>query len=168
MYAELSFHATVLHHGRVGFSPFKRLSVTSCTASSKHPDCNCDCMKAFDGLSTTVWASLGEGSGSWIQADFGQMVQVTGFSYQNRAAVEANKGVTLTFSQGSAQTFTLSEASLASYVLSPAQATTFVKIMVDSHYTIYNNGAKIITFIGDVYTPPGICVVFAVSICIYI
>ena len=101
------------------------------------------------------------------------MVQVTGFEYQNRAAVEANKGVTLTFSQGSAQTFTLSDTSLASYTLSPAQATTSVKIMVDSHYTKANNGAKIITFNGvhgnvAYAPPPGIYVVFAVSICMCI
>ena len=115
-------------------------------ASSEHPG-NYKCKNAFDGSTSSEWATQGEGSGSWIMATFAGCTQITAFKYQNRAAIEANKNVTLTFSQGAAQTFTMSETGLNTYAVSP-QATTFVKITIDSHYTKVNNGARMITFIG--------------------
>ena len=110
------------------------VDIVSCSASSRY-NADFDCLKAFDGNFGTAWATSGEGSGSWIKAEFGKTVSVNGFEYQNRAANEANKDVTLSFSQGSAQMFTLTQSTLASYTLSPAQKTTFVTITINTDYT---------------------------------
>jgi hypothetical protein len=46
-----------------------------------------------------MWATKGEGEGSWIQVDFRQKVKVTSFRYQNRNnAAEDNKEIILSFS----------------------------------------------------------------------
>jgi len=122
------------------------LAVPSCSASSEYSDANLPagtyaCTKAFDGSLSTAWATQGQGSGSWIKAELGNMYTVTAFKYQNRAANEANKAITVSFSLGAPQTFTLAQTGLDSHTLNPPVATSSVTITVDSAYTTFNNGA---------------------------
>jgi len=72
------------------------------------------------------------------------MYTVTAFKYQNRAAHEANKAITVSFSSGAPQTFILAQTGLDSHTLNPPVATSSVTITVDSVYTTINNGARTI------------------------
>ena len=65
--------------------------------------------------------------------------------YLNRHESEANKDLTLTFSDGSTQTVTVAQDSTSEHDLTPV-TTSFVKIDVTSHYTKVNNGAHRIDF----------------------
>ena len=78
----------------------------NCSASSEHSG-TFTCDRAFDADSGTDWATQGEGVGSWIQSDFGATYRVTRFEYQQRNGNEDNRQITLSFSDGSSQTFSL-------------------------------------------------------------
>ena len=125
-----------------------RIKVNSCSASSQYSQCF-GCMNAFNGGGEETWATAGQGAGSWIKANF--VGTVTKFSYQNRMSNNKywNKGILLEFSDGSTQTYQLKEGSDAqTFTLSKPVTTTFVKIVVVSHYNKNNNGAAEIVFFG--------------------
>ena len=123
----------------------------SCSASTEHND-NYRCENAFDSDPDSEWATQGKGVGSWIQSNFAigaEYYSVTRFEYQHRAGPEDNQQITLSFSDGSSQSFTLQDNTNAvqSFVISPVQ-TSFVRLSVDSVYETLNNGARQIIFYG--------------------
>ena len=125
-----------------------RMKVNSCSASSKLSKAF-GCMNAFDGSSEETWATAGQGAGSWIKANF--IATVTKFSYQHRQSKQKywNKDIRLEFSDGSTQSYQLkAESGVQMFTLSKPVTTTFVKIVVVSHYHKSNNGAREIEFFG--------------------
>ena len=110
-------------------------------------------MNAFDGeigQYTGDWAVKQQGQGSYIQANFPDEATVTKFKYVQRHD-EKNKGIRLTFSDGSSQDFELeSSTSVQTLVLEKVVVTTFVKITVLSVYPKYPyfTGANEIIFHG--------------------
>ena len=91
-------------------------------------------MKAFDQIPGTSWATAGQRTGSWIRADFSDTMILDAFEYQNRdtAGRDANRGVTLSFSQGPNQDFEIPQTLLQRFQLSPTVVTTFVQITVNT------------------------------------
>ena len=125
-----------------------RFKVNSCSSSSKLSN-DFDCMNAFDGTTEKTWATNFEGSGSWIKANFAGTV--TKFNYQHRVSRQQywNKEIHLEFSDGSTQTYRLkAESGVQTFTLAKPVTTTFVKIVVVSHYNKNNNGASEIEFFG--------------------
>ena len=125
-----------------------RFKVNSCSSSSKFSK-DFGCMNAFDGTAEKTWATNAQGSGSWIKADFAGTV--TKFSYQHRVSKQKywNKDIRLEFSDGSTQSYQLkAESGVQMFTLSKPVTTTFVKIVVVSHYHKSNNGAREIEFFG--------------------
>jgi len=121
----------------------------SCTASSEHPPgSQFACENAFDANTGTEWATQGEGAGSWIQSEFGATYRLTRFEYRHRNSNEDNRQITLSFSDGSSQTFTLQDnvRGNQAFAVTPVQ-TTFVRITLDTVYEVINNGGQI-TFTG--------------------
>ena len=110
-------------------------------------------MNAFDGeigQYTGDWAVKQEGQGSYIRAIFPDEATITKFKYVQRHD-EKNKGIRLTFSDGSSQDFELeSSTSVQTLVLDKVVVTTFVKITVLSTYLKYPwfTGANEIIFYG--------------------
>ena len=124
-------------------SSLRRIKVDSCSASSQHSNHH-DCMKAFDGSSTTEWATAGQGTGSWIKANF--LATVTKFTYKQRQAGR-NRGIRVEFSGGYIQKYTLKDTSaVQTFTLSRPVSTAFVKIVVEDVYHKHNNGAAEIEF----------------------
>ena len=130
-----------------------RIPVTSCEASSEY-DNNRVCKNAFDGTTTREWATKGEGAGSWIKAKFNGTKTVAAFTYQQRASSDDwNRVIRLEFSDGSKQTYELkADKGVQVFILSRPVTTTFVKIVVESHYNKLNNGAVEIEFFGSIAT----------------
>ena len=91
----------------------------------------------------------GAGAGSWTQSNFGAHHTVNRFEYQQRRGQENNKKITLSFSDGSSQSFTLVEGYSLQFFPVDEVHTTFVKITVDSVYQTSNNGATRIAFYTD-------------------
>ena len=120
----------------------------SCSASSEYTD-HFLCENAFDSNPGSDWATQGEGVGSWIQSNFGAEYSVTRFEYRHRIYNQDNQRITLSFSDGSTQSFVLQDDinSIQSFVVSPVQ-TSFVRLTVDSAYETVNNGARQIIFYG--------------------
>ena len=106
-------------------------------------------MKAFNDQ-IGEWASKSQGVGSWIQANFEAIFNVTKFQYKQRVCeCEWNKGIRLTFSDGSYQDFELqNEASLQTFILRKPVVTRYVEVKVLSEYSRVNNGARDIIFWG--------------------
>ena len=127
-------------------SSLRRIKVDSCSASSQHSNHH-DCMKAFDGSSTTEWATTGQGTGSWIKAHVS--ATVTKFTYKQREARTSgrNRGIRVEFSGGYTQKYTLKDTSaVQTFTLSRPVSTAFVKIVVEDVYHKHNNGAAEIEF----------------------
>ena len=104
-------------------------------------------MKAFDGSSSTEWATAGQGIGSWITANL--VGTVTKFTYKQRGARASgwNRGIRVEFSNGYTQKYNLKDTSaVQTFTLSKAVSTTFVKIVVEGVYHKHNNGAAEIEF----------------------
>ena len=124
----------------------------SCSASSEYAyvDDRFHCESAFDSDPESDWATQGEGVGSWIQSNFGAKYSVTRFEYRHRAHNEDNRQITLSFSDGSNQSFVLQDdvRSIQSFAVRPVQ-TSFVRLTVDSVYETVNNGAAQISFYGE-------------------
>merc|ERR1712048_1215821 len=103
-----------------------RFKVNSCSSSSKF-SADFKCMNAFVGT-------------------------VTKFSYLHRVSKQQywNKDIRLEFSDGSKQSYQLKAESgvVQTFTLSKPVTTTFVKIVVVSHYSKNNNGAREIEFFG--------------------
>ena len=123
----------------------------SCSASSEYAyvDDRFHCESAFDSDPESDWATQGEGVGSWIQSNFGAKYSVTRFEYRHRAHNTDNGQITLSFSDGSTQSFVLQDdvRSIQSFVVSPVQ-TSFVRLTVESVYETVHNGARQIIFYG--------------------
>ena len=96
----------------------------SCSASSEH-SANYLCENAFDSDPESGWATQGEGAGSWIQSEFGLTYRVTRFEYRHRISNEDNRQITLSFSDGTSQTFTLEDDvhDIQSFAVTPVQTT---------------------------------------------
>ena len=130
----------------------------SCTASSGH-NYGHPCERAFDANPDSDWATQGEGVGSWIQSEFGATYRVARFEHRHRIHSEDNRQITLSFSDGTSQTFTLEDDvhvhDIQSLAVTPVQ-TSFVRITVDTVYETYNNGARMIVFYGSLQrkSPP--------------
>ena len=105
---------------------------------------------AFDADPDSDWATYREGAGSWIQSEFGATYRVARFEYRHRRHDEDNRQITLSFSDGSSQTFILQDDvnDTQSFAVTPVQSS-FVRITVDSVYETVNNGARQITFYGS-------------------
>lgn len=104
-------------------------------------------MKAFDGSTSTEWATRGQGTGSWIKANF--LATVTQFTYKQRGVRSSgwNRGIRVEFSNGYTQKFTLKDTSaVQTFTLSRPVSTAFVKIVVEDVYHKNNNGAAEIEF----------------------
>jgi len=120
----------------------------SCTASSEYPGGGYACERAFDTNPDADWATHGEGVGSWIQSNFGTAYRINRFEYRHRAPDEDNKDITLSFSDGTSQTFTLENRDdIQSFDIVPVPSS-FVKLTVVSVYSTVNNGARQIRFYG--------------------
>ena len=107
------------------------------------------CMMAFDGSTASNWVTLGEGAGSWIQANFN--ATVTQFTYMQRAvrAQGRNAGIRVEFSNGYTEKFTLKDtAAKQTFTLSRPVSTAFVKIVVEDVHYKNNNGAIEIEFLA--------------------
>ena len=111
----------------------------------------------------------------WINTSFPASSLVTQFEYQQRGGNAKNKGVTLTFSDGSTQSFTLlNNDDLQSFALVPAVRTKSVRLSVNSqHHHVekpnhgvvmgagadqQGSGAATITFSGFCGITEGNCV----------
>jgi len=130
--------------------PLVLVPSTSCSASSEFLGGGYACERAFDDNSDTDWATQGEGVGSWIQSNFGTAYRIIRFEYRHRAADEDNRDITLSFSDGTSQTFTLENRNdIQSFDIVPVQSS-FVKLTVVSVYSTLNNGARQIRFYGTV------------------
>ena len=106
----------------------------SCTASSEYPGGGYACERAFDTNPDSDWATNAEGVGSWIQSNFGTAYRIIRFEYRHRAADEDNRDITLSFSDGTSQTFTLEEGDgIQSFAIVPVQSS-FVNLTVDSEW----------------------------------
>ena len=104
-------------------------------------------MKAFDGSSSTEWATAGQGTGSWIKANF--LATVTKFTYKQRAVRSSgrNRGIRVEFSDGYTQKYTLQDThAVQTFTLSRPVSTAFVKIVVEDVHYKNNNGAAEIEF----------------------
>ena len=104
-------------------------------------------MKAFDGSSSTEWATAGQGTGSWIKANF--LATVTQFTYKQRGVRTSgwNRGIRVEFSGGYTQRYTLQDTSaVQTFTLSRPVSTAFVKIVVEDVHYHNNNGAAEIEF----------------------
>ena len=124
----------------------RRIKVDSCSASSQYSSQH-NCMKAFDGSTGTEWVTLGQGTGSWIQANF--FATVTQFTYKQRAVRSQgrNAGIRVEFSDGYTQKYTLKDtAAVQTFTLSRPVSTAFVKIVVEDVHYKNNNGAIEIEF----------------------
>ena len=127
------------------------LPSTSCVASSQYagPGGGYGCEKAFDDVTDSSWATWNEGVGSWIRSDFGATYTISRFEYRHRSTpIEYNRGITLSFSDGTSQTFTLeNREDIQSFAIVPVQSS-FVNLTVVSVYGTINNGARQIRFYG--------------------
>ena len=104
-------------------------------------------MKAFDGSSSTEWATAGQGTGSWIKANL--VGTVTKFTYKQRAVRSSgrNRGIRVEFSDGYTQKYTLQDThAVQTFTLSRPVSTAFVKIVVEDVHYKNNNGAAEIEF----------------------
>ena len=133
-------------------SPAK-LKVISCSASTEH-DSNYKCDNAFNGIHQDgggkAWATKGEGVGSWIRGNFGKKYTVTKFQYMQRGCnCEHNRGIRLSFSDGTYQDFELKkDNSLQTLALKKPVSTYYVLIKVLTQWSKVNNGANEIVFHG--------------------
>ena len=130
--------------------PADAVPSASCSASSEY-DNRFLCENAFDSDPDSEWVTRGEPVGSWIQSNFaiGAEYSVTRFEYSQRIYDRDNRKITLSFSDGSTQSFVLQDdvRSIQSFAVSPVQ-TSFVRLTVDSVYESANNGARQIIFYG--------------------
>ena len=111
-----------------------RIPVIGCSASSVH-SAPYECQLALDNIhSSNSWATKGEGVGSWVQAQFGKGILLHAFEYQNRGENEANQNVTLSFDDGTNQSFVLAQTGLHKYFLSSPVLTTNATLTVNSVY----------------------------------
>ena len=144
----LTHYDTYSHTQVCPSSSLRHIKVDSCSASSQHSNPH-DCTKAFDGSSTTEWATAGQGTGSWIKANF--LATVTKFTYKQRAVRSSgrNRGIRVEFSDGYTQKYTLQDTNaVQTFTLSRPVSTAFVKIVVEDVYHKNNNGAAEIEFFG--------------------
>jgi len=120
-------------------------TITSCASSSQYSP-RYGCENVFDGLASD-WATYFQGVDSWIRLYFDELTVINTIEYVNRgAAVEANKDITLLFSDGSTQTVTDISITGSSIHTFTDVTTTSVEITVDKVWSTWNNGAREITF----------------------
>ena len=117
----------------------------SCTASSTLNGYKCD--NAFKGeMSDTpkgMWASSGEGIGSWIEIKFKQDYQVTAIEYKNRDnAAERNKKIKMEFSKEQKQTATTKNTDKIRQLSIKPVITRFVRFTIDEVFGTMNNGGS--------------------------
>ncbi len=134
------------------------MPVTSATASTKLSS-DYQAMNAFNRIWSDgpgkSWATKGEGIGSWIKAEFSRLYRVQEFKYMQRNSLsQANRMITLEFSDGSTQSFELVQNNAVLEFSLSTVITTSVKVTVDSVYGTINNGANEIEFLGTPHWAP--------------
>merc|ERR1712238_422718 len=100
-------------------------------------------------MGASDWATYGTTVGQWIRLYFDEPTVINTIEYVNRGAVEANKEITLLFSDGSTQTVTGISITGSSIHTFTDVTTTSVKITVDKVdkvWSAYQNGAREISF----------------------
>ena len=124
--------------------PVGHHKVSSWTASSMYPedaDGNYKPVNVEDGLADSVWCEgdPGDGSGQWLQADFGGSRSVSKLSWINGNAasfglfMKGNRAsaVTLSFSDGTTEKLTVKSSIRKTEVTFPTRQTSMVKITFD-------------------------------------
>ena len=128
----------------------------TCTASSEH---NHDhlCSNVYDSDTETTWATLGEGSGAWIEIQFPFDVTVTQIETRHRGgggwdAGENFKDIALLFSDGTTQYASIQGGTNPEWnvvTMSPTVRTHFIRITAISlHGPTVNPGFSEIEFYG--------------------
>ena len=152
-------HTPSLRYSWVHFLLLNSLPI-HCPADPAVPSASCSassdsggaftCESAFDSDPESDWATRRQGVGSWIQSNFGAEYLVTRFEYRHRIFNEDNRQITLSFSDGSTQSFVLQDdiRSIQPFAVSPGR-TSFVRLTVDSVYETVDNGARQIIFYGE-------------------
>ena len=126
------------------------IPVTSATASSEF-SAGYSASKPFVLSQPSDWASNGQGVGSWIKADFGGSWNIISIGITQRSSLqEMNKGIRVTFSDDSSQSFELAQIYTQQiFNLQPAVQSSSVKISVTSVYGTINNGFHHLVFEGE-------------------
>ena len=124
----------------------KSPTIASCTASTVYSAAY-PCTNAFDGATSTDWASIGNDN-AWIKLTFAAASTIDTMHYFNRAPADSAKHVLLEFSDGTNAT--------ARYIAYnqydgyphrfPAVTTTYVKITIQAVWLATNVGAAEIDF----------------------
>ena len=128
--------------GTTGKCDDQLIPSASCTASSEY-DSSWGCENAFNGNDEKQWKTRDETTGAWVKSKFSGRFQVRRFEYRQRPLYfEYNKGITLTFSDGSIQSFTLQKTNeVQSFAVRPV-LTDSVKITVTSIYGFNFKGGR--------------------------
>jgi len=125
--------------------PVSHHKVSSWTASSVYPedaDGNYNPVNVEDGLADSVWCEgdSGDGTGQWLQANFGATGTVSKLNWINGNAasfglfMKGNRAsqITLAFSDGSTEKLTVKSSIRNTEVTFPARKTSMVKITFDA------------------------------------
>jgi hypothetical protein len=131
------------------------VAASTCEASSDDAGAR-PCENALDFSLWTEWSTTErEGVGGWIKINFdaGETL-VDRMVYSNKCGNEKNARVRLEFSDGTSQPVTLDDSCFLFEVAFAPVVTAFVKIVVESVYSTWKNGAKEIRFLapGNVNT----------------
>ena len=124
----------------------------TCSASSKYSE-DWGCEKAIDGKSSTSWATKGEGTGAWIQVNFGYVYKVERIQIKqrtNNVQAEMFKDVSLEFSDGTKVDSKLNNVhhDWNEVTLVNPPSSEFVKVTAKSVYGTINNGFSEIRIFG--------------------
>ena len=131
----------------------------TCSASTEYSDA-WSCKNAIDGKSDTDWATKGQGTGSWIQLNFGDFYKVETIKIKHRSTgssptKEMFKDLSLEFSDGLKVDYKLNsvpfnEGGLVwnEIVFPNNPISDYVKITAKSVYSAINNGFSDIRVYG--------------------
>lgn len=122
----------------------KTKSFAGCSASSSMQGFTCE-----DGLNgemvdkaTSMWSSLSEGKGAWMEIKFDNYYLLTRLEYRSKLSIEErNFELRLEFSNGYDQQVRLAnDYEIQMIEIVPHQKTRSIKVIIDSTITVNNNG----------------------------
>ena len=124
----------------------------TCSASSKYSE-DWACEKAIDGKVSTSWATKGQGTGAWIQVNFGNIYKVKKIKIKHRtnnAQAEMFKDVSLEFSDGTKFDYKLNNVhhDWNEVILDNPPISDLVKVEAKTVYGTVNNGFSEIRIFG--------------------
>ena len=129
----------------------------TCSASTEYSSAF-SCQKSIDGKSDTDWATAGEGTGSWIQLNFGEVYKIETIKIKHRSTDrgtgEMFKDIFLEFSDGQKVDFRLNNIPFSSglvwneITLPSNPVSDYVRITATSVYSTINNGFSEIRVYG--------------------